>query len=112
MEEGVMENPMQPIVQEGDDRPRFKANQIVRYLLDNGGLDLNRLAAVCHDMPQTDWEQFYQLIGYSVSGYNELNMVSDESANRASDRARRQMPEFRGCREDGCAFHAGVRKER
>lgn len=40
------------------------------------------------DHPQADVEQFYQLIGYSVGGYCELSLVSDESADAAVEAAR------------------------
>ncbi|MFA5937456.1 MAG: hypothetical protein WC822_06300 [Candidatus Paceibacterota bacterium] len=51
---------------------RFRENKIVRYLLDAGGLDLNKLAIV--PFTKVDWAQFYQLIGYSVSGYCDLSI--------------------------------------
>lgn len=60
---------------------RFVANNIVRYLLDNGGIDLNKLAML--DFSTDDQEQFAQLIGYSLSGYSDLSYVSDESYNAA-----------------------------
>ena len=41
-----MGHPMQPIEMDSDGTPRFKANEIVRYLLDNGGIDLNQIARV------------------------------------------------------------------
>jgi len=64
--------PIQPIKDN-----RFVGNEIVRYLLDNGGIDLNKLAVL--DFSQEDREQFAQLIGYSLSGYSELSYVSDET---------------------------------
>lgn len=67
---------MQPIVNDGGVM-RFKANAIVRFLLDAGPFDMNRLAL----MPFTpeDREQFAQLIGYSVGGFGELPYVRDET---------------------------------
>lgn len=56
--------PMQPVVLAKDGMVRFQANRLVTYLLDNGGLDLNDLGRV--DVPRSDRDQFYQLIGYSV----------------------------------------------
>lgn len=71
-----MKHPMQN-VKDG----RFVSNQIVEYLLDNGGIDMNDLALI--DFDDEDREQFAQLIGYSVSGYISLSYVSDDSAAQA-----------------------------
>lgn len=71
---------------------RFKANAIVRYLLDNGGLDLNQLV-VRPEFSTADWEQFYQLIGYSVSGYGELSRASKKSVRKADKRAEELLAE-------------------
>ena len=79
--------PIQPIVQDDSGVTRFKANRIVQYLLDNGGIDLNSLARI--DFPQEDREQFAQLIGYSLSGFGELSYVRDDTyaaAARMADR--------------------------
>jgi hypothetical protein len=56
---------------------RFKANAIVRFLLDAGPYDMNTLAM----MPFTDEDrrQFAQLIGYSVSGYGDLSYAEDDA---------------------------------
>lgn len=74
-------HPMQPVVLDEKKRGRFKANEIIRYLLDNAGIDLNHLAL--QNFCQEDREQFAQLIGYSVSGYGELSYVSNKSYNKA-----------------------------
>ena len=66
---------------------RFKSNAIVRHILEYCLHDLNDIAGL--DFTQDDREQFAQLIGYSVSGYHELNYVSDESAKAASIEARK-----------------------
>ena len=77
----MAKHPMQPI--EIDDRgcPRFKANAIVRYLLDEGGIDLNQIAI--KNFSAEDQMQLAQLIGYSVGGYGELDYVTDESYDEA-----------------------------
>ena len=72
-----MRHPIQPTETDQQGVLRFKENSIVRYLLDNGGIDLNRLATI--DFSQDDREQFAQLIGYSVSGFSELSYVSDDT---------------------------------
>ena len=71
-----MKNPIQPL-ENINGMIRFKENKIVRYLLDNGGIDLNKLAVM--DFDDNDREQLSQLIGYSLSGYGDLSHVSDES---------------------------------
>jgi hypothetical protein len=75
-------NPDQPLFFDGD-TIRFKDNKVVRYLLDAGGIDLNELGTVSYLFSQTDWDQFCQLLGYSVSGYGELEGVSREAKQRA-----------------------------
>lgn len=68
----MSKHPMQRI-----ENGRFVKNEIVEWLLDNGGLDLNDIA--CCPFSQEDREQFAQLIGYSVSGWGSLSYVSEET---------------------------------
>jgi len=56
---------------------RFKANTIVRFLLDAGPFDMNKLALMPFSVE--DRQQFAQLIGYSVEGFNELSYVDEDS---------------------------------
>lgn len=82
-------NPMQPLEHDGS-QMRFRDNKIVRTIFDLGKLDMNDLRRL-HEItpfPQTDWEQFYQLIGYSLNGYAELSLVSDESLAEANEAAK------------------------
>ena len=74
--------PMQPIERDSDGVVRFRANAIVRWLLDAGPFDMNQIGLL-PGISQEDREQFYQLIGYSVSGYGELGLVSEESIAEA-----------------------------
>lgn len=80
--------PMQPL-ELVDGVMRFKANTIVGWLLDRARsgrkTDLNDIAR--EDFPQDDWEQFAQLIGYSVDGYCDLSYVSEETAASVSEAA-------------------------
>ncbi len=69
-------HPIQKLKHDDQDVLRFVDNDVVRYLLDNGGLDLNDLARV--DFNREDMVQFYQLIGYSLSGFGSLSQVSDD----------------------------------
>ena len=74
-------HPIQPLVKSKDDVVCFKENAIVRFLLEDGRNDMNRLARI--PFSQEDREQFAQLIGYSLGGFGELDYVSDEIYNRA-----------------------------
>lgn len=94
---------MQPMIIDPKGVIRFHENALVRYLLDNGGIDLNDLAML--DFPREDRVQFAQLIGYSLSGYHELDYVSDEDALIASREARKLDPNANGCRDHGCKIH-------
>ena len=76
-----MKHPIQPLDLDEHETLRFKANAIVRFLLDAGPFDMNQLAQMTFS--QEDREQFAQLIGYSLSGFGELSYVSDETYERA-----------------------------
>jgi len=78
-------HPMQRI--EFDDRGviRFRANKIIKDLIDSGAIDLNKIALAEYD--QADEMQFYQLTGYSVRGYGGLPFVSKDVARLANRRA-------------------------
>lgn len=78
-------HPIQPLVVEAGVK-RFKANAIVRHLLDHGGIDMNQLAVL--PFSREDREQFAQLIGYSHSGAHDLGYMSSEvldAAERMAD---------------------------
>ena len=55
-------HPIQPLEKDSAGITRFKQNTIVRYLIDNGSINLDDLARI--NFPQEDREQFAQLIGY------------------------------------------------
>lgn len=80
----TVKHPMQPVVNV-DGVLRFKANNIVRFLLDRGPNDLHALGSIRYLFSQEDWDQFMQLIGYSVSGYGDLSTVSRESVEAADN---------------------------
>jgi len=73
-------HPMQPIVKDGN-VARFKANAIVRFLLDAGPFDMNQLAAM--EFTNEDRWQFAQLIGYSVSGGGGLSYANRKQVAKA-----------------------------
>lgn len=84
--------PIQPIEKDEKGVPRFRANAIVRFLLDNGPFDMNDLAT--REFDQADREQFAQLIGYSLGGFGELSYVRDETyavADRMANRDQTQV---------------------
>jgi hypothetical protein len=67
---------MQPTVTDAMGTLRFKENAIVCWLLDAGPFDMNVIAA------REDRRQFAQLLGYSVSGYEELPYVEHPEERR------------------------------
>jgi hypothetical protein len=83
--------PMQPLYRDKRGVVRFRANAIVVYLLDHGGIDLNELAML--DFTDSDREQFAQLIGYSLDGFSKLSYVSDQTYETAAAQVAREFPE-------------------
>lgn len=75
-------HPIQKVVRDEKGTPRFRENGLVRYLLDCGPHDLNHLAKL-PGIKRGDWVQLAQLIGYSVSGFDELSYVTDGDYKRA-----------------------------
>lgn len=69
-------HPQQPTYIDDQGVLRFKENEICRYLIDHGNIDLNDLARL--HFKREDRQQFAQLIGYSVSGYGGLSYVCEE----------------------------------
>ena len=70
-----MKNPIQPLLTDEHGVLRFKSNAIVRHLLDtHQTIGMNQLATMA--FTDDDRQQFAQLIGYSLSGYGDLNYVS------------------------------------
>lgn len=78
-------HPIQPIITDEHGVERFKENAIVRYLLDAGGIDMNKLAIL--PFSREDREQFAQLIGYSHSGAHDLSYMSSEVLDAAKRQA-------------------------
>lgn len=104
---------MQPIIIDPNETLRFKPNQIVEDLYNfaqSRGMGMNEIVIKhCRgNYSQDDLCQLYQLIGYSLSGYHELNNVSDEHAKAASEAAKLVDPKAMGCRDMGCSIHTGV----
>jgi len=74
--------PLQPVYKDEHGTLRFKANSIIRYLLDNAGIDMNTLATL--PFSQAEREQFASLIGYSLGGFADLSYVSEEACMTAA----------------------------
>jgi len=83
----AVKHPMQPIGLDAEGVPRFKANEIVKWLHNSGRIDLNEIAAI--QFPQGDVDQFWQLLGYSVSGYGELSFTDPDIIEAADKEAAR-----------------------
>jgi len=75
----AIRHPYQPIVIV-DGVARFKANSIINYLFNSGKLDLNHLELIHFE--REDRIQIAQLLGYSLSGFQELPYVTDEDIDR------------------------------
>lgn len=74
-----------PIYTDGNGTRRFRGNEIVRYLLDEATAgrkcDMTDLAVQVKFkklFSAADWQEFYQLIGYSLCGYAEVFPHSKE----------------------------------
>lgn len=83
----MSEHPMQPIERTKNGVIRFKANAIVRWLVDSKQINLNQISIYCqeHRVPKPDIEQFWQLLGYSVSGYGDLGFVRRKTVETADE---------------------------
>jgi len=89
MVDRVPQHPMQPIYFAKDDVIRFKSNAIVRRLIDEKIISLNDIVpwVMTGEVPVEDAEQFWQLLGYSVSGYGDLSFVRPEIISAADGKA-------------------------
>lgn len=80
--------PMQPVEVAADQVVRFKKNQIIcdmQALCAKHGLDLNDIAG--REYSKDDRSQLMQLIGYSVSGYGNLDCSRAKHVMRADEEA-------------------------
>lgn len=77
------QHPTQPVQRDEHGTLRFKRNEIVQWLLDEGPFDMNTIAI--RRFPAEDRRQFAQLIGYSVSGYQELSYATAVSIECSAD---------------------------
>lgn len=68
-------HPTQPLEVDDKGVVRFKGNKIIKFLFDTGKLDLNEISAMVRAgmLPEEDYVQITQLLGYSVSGWGDLS---------------------------------------
>jgi hypothetical protein len=78
-------HPMQPIELDAEGVPRFKANAIVRWLHESGRINLNEISVL--PVSDEDRAQFWQLLGYSTSGYGELSFIPEAIVDEADRQA-------------------------
>lgn len=81
-------HPRQPLIVDDTGVVRFKQNRIVYALLNrcrDAGFGLNEIVREGFDAD--DYDQFMQLIGYSVSGYGELSSSPKDAVRRADKKA-------------------------
>jgi hypothetical protein len=88
----VAKHPMQPIEPDAHGVMRFKANAIVRHLLETHPTESMNTIALGR-FSREDREQFAQLIGYSVSGAGDLSYVSRELIEAADAEVARWLAE-------------------
>lgn len=82
-------HPLQPLVKDPYGVIRFKSNAIVSFLYDTSKNKMNELALM--NFSDEDFEQFSQLLGYSLDGFGELHYVSNDAYEKA-ERSARRMP--------------------
>lgn len=76
---------MQPVTIDRDGELRFKRNKIVDNIL---SMCISKLGYGLDDLPwdlfsQEDIDQFFQLLGYRLSGYAEIELVSEGAKEKA-----------------------------
>lgn len=86
-------HPIQPIVYDENGIQRFKENKILKYLIESGDLDLNKVAELAHSFNAiNDREQINQLMGYSIGGFLDTN-PSTETATIVEEMADKGITE-------------------
>lgn len=80
MSERTKQLPMQPL-EKVNGILRFRKNRLVDFLLEQYKPGLNKLATLGYS--NEEWQQFAQLIGYSVDGWGTLSYVGERAWKRA-----------------------------
>lgn len=101
--------PNQPVVVDERGTERYKTNEVVRYLLDEGPFDMNHLARI--PFPLEDRQQFAQMIGYSTDGYDTLSYSPASIAAEAAERAREHTERIKNHGAAGFSHTANVARD-
>ena len=86
----MSKHPVQKIEIDSQGVTRFVQNKIVRFLLDAYRPGLNDLIVRFHADAE-DYDQLMMLIGYSISGFEEINLISNRRCGQAKKRATRLL---------------------
>ena len=78
----MSKHPDQPVELDSNGVPRFKANAIVRFLLDSSTHEMNKLLDMSFGVE--DWNQLAQLVGCSAYGFGVLPYADPESVAKAN----------------------------
>lgn len=91
----MLKHPLQKVRKDDRGVNRFVANEAVRYLLDKGNKNMNDIVLALQrgEFGQEDIQQFYQLIGYSIDGYAELDWTSTDSVQAIDEMVAAQCDE-------------------
>lgn len=81
------DHPIQPVGEDKHGMMRFKENAIVRFLLNTSKFNLNDIAEMNFSIE--DHEHLAQLIGYSLTGFFDLDYVQEETRNRVDAAGKR-----------------------
>jgi len=78
---GGMKHPLQKHHKDKHGILRFVQNDIVQLLLEGSGHDLNSLGHLVNTghLDREDYEQLMGLLGYSLCGYEDLSLVSENA---------------------------------
>jgi hypothetical protein len=81
-----------PTIIDKNGTERFIENPVVRYLLDNGKIDLNQIAVAYQtgklggvEDAQRAYAEFNMMLGYSVCGFEELSSFWTMPVERLTD---------------------------
>lgn len=85
---------MRKIEIDPDGQPRFQRNAIVSWLVHTDRVDLNEIIAT-HAWPIKDQEEFWQMLGYSVSAFGNLTFVRPKTTKKADRRTRKLLRKHR-----------------
>jgi len=86
----MVKHPNQDLETDVHGTVRFVENKIVRYLLEEGSLNINDLSDrfAEDDEYRDDFVQFAQLIGFSVAGFGDLPYVREDEYHLAAKQAK------------------------